>query len=364
MTFATIRVLVVDDSAVMRQRLREWIESDPGMTVVATAGDGREALEQLATHRPDVVTLDVQMPTMDGLAALDAIFAKQPTPVVMVSSLTGSGAQATFDALDRGAIDCVRKPDPSASTHAVFRAELLQKIRAAARVDMQRLLAIRRQRKTENAESTLAEPMASTLNADAVDRLATVVVTIGISTGGPSALSALFRSLEPPMPPIVVVQHMPRGFTAPLAARLDGLTSLLVREAAAGDAIQPDGAWIAPAGRHLILRRVGQQVRVVLSDAPPQSGHRPSIDVMMESAAKTFPQHCLGVLMTGMGRDGVAGCAAIHRAGGRVLGQDEATSDVYGMNKAACQAGWVDREVPLDLLADAFGVEIRRLLAS
>ncbi|MCE5303600.1 MAG: chemotaxis response regulator protein-glutamate methylesterase [Planctomycetaceae bacterium] len=363
MTSAPIRVLVVDDSAVMRQRLREWIESDPGMAVVATAGDGREALDQLAIHRPDVVTLDVQMPTMDGLTALDAIFARQPTPVVMVSSLTGSGAQTTLDALDRGAIDCVRKPDPLSPTHAVFRAELLQKIRTAARVDMRRLLAIRQQRKAPSTESHPAKPQ-TPIETDAADRLANLGVLVGISTGGPSALSVLFRSLRPPMPPIVVVQHMPRGFTAPLAARLDHLTPLSVREAASDDALQPNGVWIAPAGQHLRLHRIGRQIRVALDDAPPRSGHRPSIDVTMESAANTFGPRCIGVLMTGMGRDGVAGCAAIHQAGGRVLGQDEATSDIYGMNKAAQQAGWIDREVPLDLLASVLESEIRGLAAS
>ncbi len=186
-------------------------------------------------------------------------------------------------------------------------------------------------------------------------------IAVGISTGGPSALTVLFNVLRPPMPAIVVVQHMPPRFTGPLAWRLDALSELSVKEAEANDVLRPNHVLIAPAGLHLLLRRSGNRVRVVLNDEPPRSGHKPSIDVMMQSAAKAFGPRCLGVIMTGMGYDGVSGCAAIRAGGGYVLGQDEASSDVYGMNKAAHGAGHVDRQFSLDDAAAVIGAGVKRL---
>lgn len=358
-----IRVLVVDDSTVTREVLRELIQSDPDMRVVGTAADGREALDQMEAFHPDVVTLDVQMPNMDGLATLEAIFARQPIPVIMVSGLTRIGAKITLDALERGALDCVLKPDPGANTTAAFREELLRKIRCGAGIDVRRILAIRQKRKARLRSVPSSTPVAKPLTDAGAEELAEMCIAVGISTGGPSALTVLFEVLRPPMPAIVVVQHMPLRFTGPLACRLDALSELSIKEAEADDVLRPNHVLIAPAGRHLLLRRSGNLVRVALDDGPPQSGHRPSVDVMMQSAAKAFGPHCLGVIMTGMGRDGMDGCATIRAAGGYVLGQDEASSDVYGMNKIAHQAGHVDRQFSLDDAAAAVRMEVTRLLA-
>jgi two-component system, chemotaxis family, protein-glutamate methylesterase/glutaminase len=362
MTAKIIRVLVVDDSMVMRAVLRELIQSAPDMKVVGTAADGQEALGQIEAFRPDVVTLDVEMPTMDGLAALEAILARQPVPAIMVSAVTKLGAKTTLDALDRGAVDCVLKPDPGADATDSFREELLRKIRSSAGIDVHRILAIRRERKVRRSQlprPAAAKPLLET----GAEDLAGMCVAVGISTGGPSALTLLFEALRPPMPAIVGVQHMPRRFTGPLACRLDGLSALSIKEAEADDVLRPNHVLIAPAGRHLLLRRSGDSVRVRLEDGPPQSGHRPSVDVMMQSAAKLFGANCLGVIMTGMGRDGVDGCAAIRAAGGYVLGQDEATSDVYGMNKIAYLSGHVDRQFSLDDAARSVSMEVTRLLS-
>ena len=193
--------------------------------------------------------------------------------------------------------------------------------------------------------------------------MAEACVAIGISTGGPPVLTSLFEALAPPMPPIVVVQHMPVHFTGPLAWRLDGLSSLSIKEAENGDPLRPNQVLIARGGCHLQLHRVGKTVKARLGDAPPVSGHRPSIDVMMKSAAELFGRHCLGVIMTGMGHDGVEGCAAVRAAGGYVLGQDEASSDVYGMNRLAFVQGHVDRQFSLEAAAAVVAREARRLAA-
>jgi two-component system, chemotaxis family, protein-glutamate methylesterase/glutaminase len=355
-----IRVLVVDDSAVMREVLRELIESVPDMKVVGAAANGQEALSQIELNHPDVVTLDVQMPKMDGLATLEAIFARRPIPVIMVSATTKRDAAVTLDALDRGALDCVLKPEPGvAGATAAFREDLLRNIRWAAGIDVPRMLAIRQPRKARGNRlpSQVDKP---TAEADSAE-LAGACVVVGISTGGPPALVRLFEALQPPMPPMVVVQHMPLHFTGPLAARLNGLSELSIKEAEEDDLLRANHVLIAPAGRHLQLRGTGGRVKVILDDGPTVSGHKPSIDVAMQSAVELYGQRCLGVIMTGMGRDGVDGCAAIRAAGGYVLGQDEESSDIYGMNKIAYQNGQVDHQFSLDEAAGTIAAEARRL---
>ncbi len=369
MALREIRVLVVDDSAVVRSIISDSIAATPDIKVVATAGDGRQALEILESVRPDVVTLDIQMPHVDGLATLDAILARSPISVIMVSSLTKLGAEITLDALDRGAVDYLEKPDYGAKTRAALREELPRKIRAAAGLNVARILQIRRERKRRRAEAEKAAvegslPTARAEKAQAVPcpaDLADKCIAIGISTGGPPALAELFRVLRPPLPPIVVVQHMPPSFTKPLAWRLDALSALSIKEAAQGDLLQPNHVLIAPGGKHLQVKRLGGLVKAVVRDGSPVSGHKPSVDVMMLSVAEVYGSGCLGVIMTGMGRDGVNGCRAIRAAGGYVLGQDEATSDVYGMNKVAYVEGHVDRQIPLDAAAAAITLEVRRL---
>ena len=359
-----IRVLVVDDSAVLRSIIADGIANTPGMKVVGKAGDGLKALEILDAVRPDVITLDVQMPNMDGLATLDAILSRRPTPVIMVSSLTKRGAQITLDALDRGALDYLAKPDYGAQTKAAILEELPRKIRSAAGTDVRRVLRIRRgrsRRRVERKPERRAASTAATAGAAPPAELAGKCIAVGISTGGPPALSTLFESLRPPMPPIVVVQHMPPNFTKPLAWRLDSLSELSIKEASHNEVLQPNHVLIAPGGKHMQVRRLGASVKAAVRDGPPVSGHKPSVDVLMHSAAEAFGADCLGVIMTGMGRDGADGCGAIRRKGGYVLGQDEATSEVYGMNKVAYVEGNVDRQFGLPQGAAVIARQVQTL---
>ncbi len=334
------RILIVDDSAVIREVLRDIISAETDMTVVAQAANGREALAKLEQHEVDLVTLDVQMPVMDGLETLDAILAKQPVPVIMCSGLTQLGANVTFDALERGAIDYVGKPDSVLGGHAQLKFELVRKIRASVGIDVRRVIEMRKQRMLRNkqqkpvaAPATIAET--GPTPAHCHERL----IAIGISTGGPPALTTLFQGLRPPLPPIVIVQHMPEQFTKPLAWRLNSLAQVKVCEAEHGQVLEPNQAYIAPGGKHLALRKSAGKVQAVIYDGDPVSSHKPSVDVMMKSAASIYGPNCLGVIMTGMGRDGADGCKAIRAAGGYVLGQDETSSDVYGMNKVALVEG-------------------------
>ena len=342
-----IRVLVVDDSAVIRQIICDNIAKTSDMIVAGAAADGEQALAQLDAARPDVITLDVQMPKMDGLATLAAILERRPVPVVMCSSLTRLGATTTLDALDRGAVDYVAKPDYGPETKAALSDELMRKIRIAAGTDVRRILEIRRTRKLRRAEMPATPPPPKQVSDEGAAEFADKCIALGISTGGPPALSLLFEALRPPLPPIVVVQHMPPAFTKPLAWRLDALSALSIKEAEAGDVLKPNHVYIAPGGRHLQLAPLGRTVKCVLGDGPPVSSHKPSVDVLMCGAAKLYGARCLGIVMTGMGRDGADGCKAIRAAGGYVLGQDEATSDVYGMNKVAHAEGGVDRQFAL-----------------
>ncbi len=370
MALQEIRVLVVDDSAVIRSLIADSVAATPGMKVVGTAEDGQKALEILDAARPDVITLDVQMPRMDGLATLDAILARRPIPVIMVSSLTRLGAETALDALDRGAVDYLAKPDYGAGTRAALREELPRKIRMAAGCDVQRILEIRREQRKRIAQRAAQRGSAGRvdfgpprLSQPFPPELAGKCVAIGISTGGPPALAQLFAALRPPVPPIVVVQHMPPSFTKPLAWRLDSLSELTVKEAAVGDVLQPNCVLIAPGGKHLQVRRAGHAVKAAILDGPVVSGHKPSVDVMMNSVVAAFGGSCLGVIMTGMGRDGADGCRAIRAAGGYVLGQDEATSDLSGMNKVAFVEGNVDRQIGQDEAATVIAHHVRRLRA-
>lgn len=355
-----IRVLAVDDSPLIRELIRDTIATAPDLELVGTAADGDRAVTAVRRLQPDVVTLDIQMPGCDGFQALERLLAERPLPIVMVSSLTQRGAIATIEALERGALDCIAKPQGHGDGLATLSSELLTKIRAVAGCDVRRILAIRAQRQrcrlaraagAAEAHPTGVAARARPTAAQAETRiaeLAQAVVAIGISTGGPPALVSLFESLQPPQPPIVIVQHMPARFTAALAARLDARSPLSVKEAAEGDRLTPNVVYLAPGGRHLELRGGPGGVRTRLGDGPPVSGHRPSIDVLMQSAAAACGRRTLGVIMTGMGRDGVAGCQRIRAAGGMVLAQDEETSDVYGMNKAAVDEGHVDRQFALE----------------
>lgn len=349
-----VRVLVVDDSALMRRLLSDILGSSPSIEVVGSARDGREAVVQAAKLKPDVITLDVEMPEVSGLDALPAILAVHEAPVVMVSALTREGADVTLKALEFGAVDFF--PKPARNQMSEMRAEgeqLIDKVLTAAG---SRVL---RGRRSPSTDSAVFGPRETS---PATDRPAPVVV-IGISTGGPQALSRVIPLLKPPAPPILIVQHMPAQFTGVFAERLNRSAEVEVKEAAEGDLVEPNRVLVAPGGRHLRLSGRPPRVRAKLGapDEPAVGGHRPSVDVLFESAAKIFGEATIGVIMTGMGRDGADGCKAILDAGGFTLGQDEATSVVYGMNKAAFLENAVKAQFALDDLASIIqNIEARR----
>jgi two-component system, chemotaxis family, protein-glutamate methylesterase/glutaminase len=357
------RVLVVDDSALMRRLLTDLLRSAPEIEVVGTARDGREAVLQATRLRPDVITLDVEMPEVSGLDALPLLLAIGGVAVVMVSSLTQEGAEVTLQALELGAFDFLPKPEKNQLTELrAGRDLLIGKVLAAAASSRRRSLKQRRLAATatahvhqiENPVASKLKPAPASSTSSQVRRLpnpsGALCVVIGISTGGPEALSRILPELRVPAPPIIVVQHMPAQFTGVFAERLNRYSTLTVKQAEEGDAVIPDQVLIAHGGVHLVLKGTPPHVRVALCPDPPVSGHRPSIDVLFRSAAQVYERAVIGFLMTGMGRDGVDGCKAILAAGGVTLGQDEETSAVYGMNKAAYVEGAVKAQFALEEL--------------
>jgi two-component system, chemotaxis family, protein-glutamate methylesterase/glutaminase len=358
-----VRVLIVDDSALMRRLLSDLLSSAPEIEIVGTARDGREAVLQAARLKPDVITLDVEMPEVSGLEALPAILAVHPVPVVMVSALTQEGADVTLQALELGAVDFMAKPERNQLAEMRASRDLLVgKVLAAAQSR------VRRPRRTASSSSTSSSttsPSTKGVTSRSPTRPPSLSATpppipasassplcfvIGISTGGPQALSQVFPLLVPPLPPILVVQHMPAQFTGIFAERLNRYSTVPIKQAEEGDQVLPDRILIAPGGRHMVLIGHPPRVRIGLLDQPPVSGHRPSIDVLFQSAARAYQSATIGLLMTGMGRDGVEGCKAILAAHGFTLGQDEGTSVVYGMNKAAFLEGAIKAQFALDEL--------------
>lgn len=338
-----VRVLVVDDSALMRKFLTDILRTSPEIDVVGTARDGPEAIELTRRLKPDVVTLDVEMPGMSGLEALPALFMAHEAPVVMVSALTREGAKVTIEALELGAFDFLHKPAINQMAELRgLRDVLVGKVLAASRSKVRRPSPARAYRPPSQSEMAVSAPTPSIS--------ATDVVVLGISTGGPQALGQALLGLEPPIPPLLIVQHMPPGFTYVFAERLGRNCGLTVKEAEDGDRVVPDQILVAPGGRQMSLIGRSPRVRVTITDGPPVSGHRPSVDVLFTSASNTFGSRAVGIIMTGMGRDGVDGCKAILAAGGTTFGQDEATSVVYGMNKAAFLEGAVRRQFALEEL--------------
>jgi two-component system chemotaxis response regulator CheB len=345
------KVLVVDDSALMRRVITDAINESNDLAVVATAVNGQEAINKFRELEPDVVTLDIQMPGMDGLRALEEILAIRPVPVIMVSSLTQRAADVTLNCLERGAIDYVAKPENAAQAQTVLREELVRKIRASIGADVARVMQIRKRRRPLRPASETGKAFAAASAGpkhSAKEDINGLCIAIGISTGGPPALTRIFETLAPPMPPIVVVQHMPGQFTGPFANRLNAISDLTIKEAEGGDILAPNHVFIAHGGSHLYLEQRGRIVKLDVRDGEPVAGHKPSVDVMMECAARIFGDRCLGVIMTGMGRDGVDGCRYIKESGGYVLGQDQASSDVYGMNKLAFTSGHIHEQFSLD----------------
>ncbi len=339
------RVLIVDDSALMRHRLGVIVGATPGYEVAGFARNGKECVAQLSTLRPDVITLDVEMPGMDGLATLDQIMKERPTPVVMVSSLTEAGATITMDALARGAVDYLAKPSAVSTDPAnSFNVELMHKVACAATVRVTHLL---RHAARQTLPAAPARPRPAPPSPMPQGRRgATPLVLIGSSTGGPQALDTVFGALVDPLPAaVLVVQHMPPVFTSSLAARLDRRSAVQVREAVEGDAPALGEALVAPGGWHMTL---GTDGRVHLDQEPPIHGVRPAVDRTLHSLAMYWRGPLLAVILTGMGTDGADGAVAIRAQGATVYAQDEETSIVYGMPRAVVQRGAASAVLPLD----------------
>ncbi len=335
-----IRVLIADDSAVMRTALSRLLDASPQIRVCGTARNGQEVIEKTKLLQPDVITLDVEMPVLNGVEALKRIMSECPCPVIMVSSATRKGAEVTLEALSAGAFDYLSKDNFHPGLEAFqMGAALIQKIEAAAHSRLAR------------ERAALQSPLPASLLHVAVpdkSRVVPRIVVLGTSTGGPRALQELLPELPGDLPvSMIVVQHMPPGFTAPFAKRLDGLSRIRVREAQHGEAISPGTVYIAPAGQHTTVVRESSRILVNLSDTPEGTPHKPSVDVAMLSVAEVFGSCSLGIILTGMGCDGLQGMTAIHQAGGLTIGQDEATSVVYGMPRACAEHGILDRVVPL-----------------
>jgi two-component system, chemotaxis family, protein-glutamate methylesterase/glutaminase len=341
-----IRVLVVDDSAFMRTALSRMISSESGIEVAATARNGADALEKIATLDPDVVTLDVEMPGLNGLETLRYIMQRFPRPVIMVSSVTERDAEDTFNALAAGAFDYVPKHlAPTSLDILHIRHDLVTKIRAAAQSRMPSHASILARKPPQ--PSALESPEKAFASKAAI-------VALGVSTGGPKALQEILPLFPHDLSvPILIVQHMPPGFTAPFAQRLNTLCSVTVREATHAESILPGVIYFAPSGTHMSVQRVSASRTIICLDTQPENYlHVPSVDVLMNSVAAAFKDLALGIIMTGMGSDGAAGMQSIHRQGGLTIGQDEATCTVYGMPRACAELGILNRVVPLSQIPD------------
>lgn len=347
----TTKVLVIDDSAVMRKLLTELINAHPDLEVVGAAPDAHVAREMIKTLNPDVLTLDVQMPRMDGIEFLERLMRLRPTRVVMVSAFTEAGSETTLRALELGAIDFIGKPrvdSPAAMTE--YAEELAEKIRGAAAARLKRA-----------AAPAAAAPAAPSLRpaASPVGRSAASgnIVFVGASTGGTEAIKDFLLGFPADCPPTLIVQHMPENFTASFARRLDSLCEPRVVEAQGGERVEPGTVYIAPGHSHLQIRRQGSAYVTELLATPAVNRHRPSVDVLFDSAAQLVGKQAVGVILTGMGKDGAQGLLRMRQAGARTFGQDEASCVVYGMPREAALVGAVEEVVSLDGMS-------RRVLAT
>lgn len=343
-----IRVLIVDDSVFMRKIIGDLLSSDSGIAVIGTARDGIDAVEKCKLLRPDVVTLDVEMPRLDGLGCLERLMNECPTPVVMVSSLTQEGAATTVRALALGAVDFIPKPSGSISLDmAKVRDELTAKVKVAARANLRRA-------------RPSPEPLPA-VNGRGGGRAAgrpRRIVCIGCSTGGPGALHEVVPRLPADLgAPVLIVQHMPPGFTRSLAQRLDELSPLRVREAAAGDRFGPGDVLIAPGGSHMT---VVSGDMIALNQDPPVHGVRPSVDVMLHSVVQHYGGDAVGVILTGMGFDGARAMAELHRAGGHTIAEHQSTCVVYGMPRAVVELGVADVVAPIHEIAERIVEAVQR----
>lgn len=346
-----VRVLIIDDSAFMRKAIKSMMADDPDIEVVGAARDGVEGVDLAMELSPDVVTLDVEMPRMNGLEALKIIMEKKPTHVLMLSSLTTEDAKATLDALDIGAVDYIPKNLDNLSFNIVrIKEDLLAKIKSVARRP------IPKKRTTKAAEPVHYAQHIQPVVVPAKDKFVSgqiAIVGVGASTGGPKALQDILPYLPKDMPAgMLVVQHMPQAFTGPFAERMQGLSKIEVREAKHGDVIKPGLALIAPGGFQTRTVKKGVfDFYVEINDVPHDSIYKPCVDISLTSVANAYPGRCMGVILTGMGYDGREGMRAIKKSGGKTIAQDEATCVVYGMPKAVVDDGTADKVVPLESIA-------------
>jgi two-component system, chemotaxis family, protein-glutamate methylesterase/glutaminase len=342
-----IRVLIVDDSVVVRRILKDSLASEPDIEVVGTAPDPIAAMERLDELKPDVLTLDVEMPRMDGLQFLRKLMHSRPLPVIMISSITQHSSRAAIEAMAEGAVEVLAKPNGPYSV-GEFRFTLGQKVRNAASA---RLRPRRGVRAVAPAAAVMPAMAASPVAAAAGVAGAVKLIVIGASTGGTQAIEQVLRPLPAEMPPIAIVQHIPAGFSKSFADRLNQLCALTVREAADGDVLAPGVALIAPGNFHLRVRRTGERFRVSVSDGPLVCFQRPSVDVLFDSVAEGCAAGAMGVILTGMGADGAAGMVRMRSAGVRTVAQNEESCVVFGMPREAIRIGGVDEVVPLDRIA-------------
>ncbi|MGK6317648.1 protein-glutamate methylesterase/protein-glutamine glutaminase [Neorhizobium sp. DT-125] len=346
-----IRVLIIDDSASVRQTLTAILSADPDIDVMGAASDPFMAARKIRDEVPDVITLDVEMPQMDGITFLRKLMAQHPIPVVMCSSLTESGSETLMQALEAGAVDIILKPKIGAADHLAESADRIRTVvKGAARA---RVAKLRRSRMAEGSTTAklTADAVLPPPKIGAMAKTTEMVVCVGASTGGTEALRELLEALPANSPGIVIVQHMPEKFTAAFAKRLNGLCEVEVKEAADGDPVLRGHVLIAPGDRHMLLERRGARYEVSIRSGPLVSRHRPSVDVLFRSAARSAGANAMGVIMTGMGDDGARGMNEMHQAGAYTVAQDEATSVVFGMPKEAIAHGGVDKTVPLDQIA-------------
>ncbi len=340
-----IRVLVVDDSPLVRKIAADIMESDPGITVTATASSGEIALRKLDKVGPDVITMDIEMPGMGGLAAIKEIMSTRPTPVIVLSAFAQRGAALTMRALEAGAIDFIPKPTSSLSGGiSNIAVELKEKVKHASKVKVRRIEA------AEEEEDELAaqkeEPLLKEGGFRAHDKFD--LIAVGTSTGGPVALKTVLTQFPADFPVgVVVVQHMPPVFTNAFANRLDSLCRISVKEAEDGDFILPGRALIAPGDFHMTVTRFNTKPKVLLQKWKPVSGHRPSVDVLAHSVSREYGSKAIGVIMTGMGKDGAEGIAEMKKKGGHIIAQDEGSSVIFGMNREVIRNGDADEIVPV-----------------
>lgn len=360
-----IRVIVVDDSALIRGLLTQILSADPGIEVVAAVADPHEARLKIKELNPDVITLDIEMPGMDGISFLERLMRLRPMPVVMISSLTQKGAEATLRALELGAIDFVSKPKANSNTDlTAYSDEIIRKVKNAARVDL-RLHAGNKSQPVKSATLAVAPNFSAgvVLGRPTPGKLPVsdrMVIAMGASTGGTEAIKEVILGMPGDSPPILITQHIPPIFSASFAERLNELSTVTVCEALDGQVVLPGHAYVAPGDRHLLLAADNRSIYCRLHDGPPVNRHRPSVDVLFRSVAAVAGSNAIAVILTGMGADGATGLTELKECGAETIAQDEATSVVWGMPGAAVKRGAANHIVPLGKISEKILVLLRK----